>query len=132
MDRELRRLLSIINRILRFVGQDMDLRFLGRKTKYNPWIMVSVVVGVGYTAYLIPCLMQMTNLEAKSDIVWIAPFYIQHCILSVNGGWINYQTGLEFLNWITRVFEEPNSMPFIQRHVLLANGRCLKIAKYVC
>lgn len=123
----LNRLLDILNTILGFVGQDLDVRNISNP-RFNPFTLANVIVGSVYSTYLLTCMVHMKSLETISEIVWIVPLMIQSVVMSINGQ-AKYGTALEFIRWMIDLMASTHSVAFIQQRVQLANEKCMKMAK---
>lgn len=123
----LNRLLYILNTILGFVGQDLDVRNISNP-RFNPFTLANVIVGSVYSAYLLTCMVHMKSLETISEIVWIVPLMIQSVVMSINGQ-AQYGTALEFIRWMMDLMARTHPVAFIQQRVQVANEKCMKMAK---
>lgn len=129
--RDLEFLLYIINRILGFIRQDLDVSSLSRKKQpFNPFIPWIVILSSSYATYLFKCLAKMKDLDAISEILWILPLMIQYCFKAANGE-ARRETALEFVVWMKRIFREAPSEEWVAVIVKANNEKCVRVANFI-
>lgn len=128
---DLRFLIQTINILLRLVGQDMDLKNLGKSRRIlNPVIPLTVVFSTSYALYFLHCVSKMKDLETKSEIVWIVPLMFQYSFLSINRA-VYHQDNLDFFAWAVDSFAKTHPQPLIQEQIHINNEKGVKVAKIV-
>lgn len=127
--KDLNKLIKIINILFRFVGQDVEIRYLTDTSRgVNPFIVAIVSFCTGYSIYLLSCLSEMQDLVAISEIVWIVPLMVQYIVMSINNQ-VYHQSALELLEWIMGIFKNPHAVDLIQKHIEESNRKCMKLTK---
>lgn len=123
-------LISVINGFLGMVRQDLDLRYLNRDRGFNPFVPLVLFFSTGYVAYLFRCVCQMKSLVKSCEIVWLLPLMIQYSFMLVNGH-LQYQTSLQFIQWMKQVFHEEHPIKFVQKNVSEMNRKCIQAGNIV-
>lgn len=127
--KDLEFLFFIINRILAFIRQDINVSTL-KKHPCNPFIPWIVILSSCYAIYLLRCLTKMKDLDAISEILWILPLMIQYCFKAVNGE-VQREIALELKNWMKRVMCDDASEEWVARIVKSNNEKCMRVATFI-